>query len=463
MGRPYSIQDIKDFFHKGDTRSVQLKKSIVSCLFIKVISVIISLLMVPMCIHYINAEQYGIWLTLSTMVFWLGFFDIGLSNGLRNKFAEAKAKGDSILAREYVSTTFFMLTLIFVVIWLFFVIGNNFINWNKFFHLGYDSVGELNNLFVIIISYFCLQNVIKILSTIFISDQHPAWASFFDMLGQFLALLIIWVMMQLIPGSLMKLGIVLCFAPLLVWVIANIIFFRGRYKMYSPSIKYVKFICIKDILNLGLQFFIIQISCIIQFQTANFIIAYYFSVLDVTIYNIVYKYFNVLAMTFTIFLAPFWSAVTDAWTRKEFEWIRNATRKYLLIAMAFTFLGVVLMFVAPCLLKLWVGEVASGIDLRLIVICFIYVAITLYTTLYVNILNGMGILRVQYILALISPFVYLGASYFLINYWNLGTYSIYIALILSNINGYVAPFQYYRLMREKRNYAHLKTMTDINF
>lgn len=233
--------------------------------------------------------------------------------------------------------------------------------------------------------------------------------------------------------------------------------------MYSPSIKYVKFIRIKDILNLGLQFFIIQISCIIQFQTANFIIAYYFSVLDVTIYNIVYKYFNVLAMTFTIFLAPFWSAVTDAWTRKEFEWIRNATRKYLLIAMAFTFLGVVLMFVAPCLLKLWVGEVASGIDLRLIVICFIYVAITLYTTLYVNILNGMGILRVQYILALISPFVYLGASYFLINYWNLGTYSIYIALILSNINGYVAPFQYYRLMREKRNYAHLKTMTDINF
>lgn len=92
MGRPYSIQDIKDFFHKGDTRSVQLKKSIVSCLFIKVISVIISLLMVPMCIHYINAEQYGIWLTLSTMVFWLGFFDIGLSNGLRNKFAEAKAE-----------------------------------------------------------------------------------------------------------------------------------------------------------------------------------------------------------------------------------------------------------------------------------------------------------------------------------------------------------------------------------
>ena len=35
---------------------------------------------------------YG--LTLSSIIGWFAFFDIGFGNGLRNKFAEAIAKGD---------------------------------------------------------------------------------------------------------------------------------------------------------------------------------------------------------------------------------------------------------------------------------------------------------------------------------------------------------------------------------
>ncbi|MCP9612860.1 lipopolysaccharide biosynthesis protein [Coprobacter tertius] len=444
---------IRWYLNKGNNRSKQLKKSLVSCLIIKIISVAISLLMIPMCINYINAEQYGIWLTLSTIVLWLGFFDIGLANGLRNKFAEAKAKGDTRLAKEYVSTTFFILSLIFGATWVIFMVLNRYIDWNVFFHISIKGT-ELNSLFSIIITYFCLQNIFKILSTVLLADQKPGWSSFFDMLGQLFALIIIWVMMQLIPGSLLKLGITLCFVPLVVWVIANFFFFKGSYKAYSPSIKSINKARIKDILNLGVKFFIIQIACVIQFQTANFIIAHFFSAVEVTNYNIVYKYFNVLAMTFTIFLSPFWSAITDAWTLKDMSWIKNTTQKYVIIATAFNICGLIMLIVAPVVIRFWVGkEIAGNIDNILLVLCYIYVAITLYTTLFVNILNGMGILRTQYILALISPIIYIAITYIFIDKFNLGTYSIYIALIASNINGFIAPFQYYKLIRKH----HIKT------
>src|SRR5512137_2137737 len=92
-------------FRRGEERSVKAKKNILYAVVIKGISIAISLVLVPLTLHYVNPTQYGIWLTLSSIIAWFGFFDIGFGNGLRNKFAEAKAKGDHELARTYVSTT----------------------------------------------------------------------------------------------------------------------------------------------------------------------------------------------------------------------------------------------------------------------------------------------------------------------------------------------------------------------
>ena len=85
---------IVDFLLKGHERSVKAKKNILGSILIKGFSILISLIVVPLTINYINPSRYGIWLTLSSIVGWFSFFDIGLTQGLRNKFAEAKAKGE---------------------------------------------------------------------------------------------------------------------------------------------------------------------------------------------------------------------------------------------------------------------------------------------------------------------------------------------------------------------------------
>src|SRR5665648_546203 len=99
-------QILTDFFTKGHERSIKAKKNILASLIIKGLSIAISLVLVPLTINYINPSRYGIWLTLSSIVGWFSFFDIGLTQGLRNKFAEAKAKGEDNLAQILVSTTY---------------------------------------------------------------------------------------------------------------------------------------------------------------------------------------------------------------------------------------------------------------------------------------------------------------------------------------------------------------------
>ncbi|MBL7937415.1 MAG: hypothetical protein JNM51_16535, partial [Bacteroidia bacterium] len=100
MGSPSKINSSKlyiglsSLINKGHSRSVKAKKNILASVLIKGISVVTSFVLVPLTIHYLNPINYGIWLTLYSVISWFGLLDIGLGNGLRNKFAEAIANND---------------------------------------------------------------------------------------------------------------------------------------------------------------------------------------------------------------------------------------------------------------------------------------------------------------------------------------------------------------------------------
>lgn len=83
----------------------------------------------------------------------------------------------------------------------------------------------------------------------------------------------------------------------------------------------------------------IQIAAVIQYQTINFLIMRYYSASDVTCYSVAYKYFSILSMIFTIFIAPIWAATTEAYAKKDFKWIRNIVHKYLLIWVGLACVG----------------------------------------------------------------------------------------------------------------------------
>lgn len=86
--------------------------NIASSFVIKGASILLSLLLVPITLDYLNPYEYGIWLTLSSVLMWINYFDIGLGNGLRNKLSEALAVGDDNLARIYVSTSLALSTIL---------------------------------------------------------------------------------------------------------------------------------------------------------------------------------------------------------------------------------------------------------------------------------------------------------------------------------------------------------------
>ena len=86
--------NIKRLYSSSNRRTETVKKNIVASLAIKGVSIFVSLMLVPMTLGYVSNEMYGIWLTLSSVMMWLGFFDVGFTLGLKNKLAEAIALGE---------------------------------------------------------------------------------------------------------------------------------------------------------------------------------------------------------------------------------------------------------------------------------------------------------------------------------------------------------------------------------
>jgi len=441
---------IKEIFN-GDDRTSVLKKNIVLSVLFKILSVAVSLLLIPISIKFVDTGQFGIWLTISSVVVWFSVFDIGLTNGLRNKLVKALSDKDYQLAKIYVSTTYVVLGILFVVLWLIFVCVNLLVDWTKLLNISAGYADSIKKVAVIVFSYFCLFFLFKIINSILLADQKAAYSSLIDVLGQLFALITIYLMSKFLSGSLLYLCIGMCVIPVIVAFIFNIALFKTRYKEIAPSYKYFRKWCIKDLSGLSLKFFIIQIAQIIQYQSANLIIAHFFSMNQVTDYNVTYKYFSVLSMFFFILLYPLWSATTAAYHNEEYEWIRQTTKKYLKLFLLLLLVGVIMLSVSGWVYDIWIGKGVLSISFYLSLWCFLYVVVSMFGNIFVHILNGIGALKIQFICSMFTPVLYILLCFVFIQYWQMGIYAVFIAAILSNINGFiVAPVQFRKIFVENK-------------
>jgi len=199
------IKSLFNKFFSGHERSIKAKKNILGSFLLKGISIVISLLLVPLTIDYLNPTKYGIWITLMSVIAWFNFFDIGLGNGLRNKFATAKAEGKDELARTYISTTYAIISIISVLLFILFFIVNQFLDWGKILNTTTDLI-ELEKLVFIVFSVFCLQFIIKLINVVFIADQRPAMSSAINTFASLISLITVFVLMKTSEGSLLYLG-----------------------------------------------------------------------------------------------------------------------------------------------------------------------------------------------------------------------------------------------------------------
>lgn len=452
-----SLHTLIDKYLKGNGRGALIRRNVLLSVGVKVGSIVCSLVLVPMTIDFVNKTQYGIWLTISSMVVWMSFFDVGFSNGMRNRLTEALAHNDKPLGKSFVSTTYAALSCIFAVLAVVLLLLVWLLPVTSLLNIDAAYEPELKWAATILVIYFCVGFVVRTLTHVLKADMRTAYGSLIEFVGQLGVLATIWGIKNCIEGSLTVLALALCIPPLLSWVISSTYLYATRYREIRPSFSFVRMEQARSLLNLGMKFFVISIAYVIQFQTSNFLIARLFAVSEVTSYNIAYKYFNVIYMSFYLLIDPFWSAVTDAWSRQEHEWIIRSTKRYLRILALWIVGGLVMLALADVVYDFWINSKvheAIVIPFTLSAWMLAYVAVTCFSQIFCTVINGIGALKIQFYTSMISPLVFIGVTVFLAKVCGFGLESVLIGAIVANFNGlFLAPVQYVQILyRKKRGF-----------
>jgi O-antigen/teichoic acid export membrane protein len=407
--------------------------------------------MVPLLIDFLDKERYGVWLTMSSIFTWFSFFDIGIGNGMRNNLTKALAANNKTLAKEYVSTTFAIVSIIFGSLLLLFQLFNPFVDWKYILNISSINDFDLYLLTSVVFSLFLLRFIFQLTGVVYIANQKPSINNALITFGSLLSFLIITLLYQFNrTGDLLILGIVLTGAPLLVLVGGTYFAFLGEFKFLKPSLAFVKFKHTKVLLNLGLQFFVIQIAAILLFSTANILITHLFNPSEVVVYSSALTYYQLPIMVFSIIMSPIWSAVTDAYAKEDFDWLKSTLKNLNKLSLFFAFGIIIMLFISQYVFKLWLGE-RIVIPTMLSISMALFSIINVFLAPYTAFINGIGKIKFSMYMVFLTLFFYVPLAY-LFSRWTSSSAGIMFATCLLNIVGlYFQPLQVNKIIN---NNAH---------
>lgn len=400
------INKVINQFISTDGRSKMLKSNILYSAILKVIGLITSLLVVTITLNYLNSELYGVWLTITSILYWFSFFDIGLGNGMRNYLTEAVSKGNYKEAQSYLSTTIVALTIMASFIAIVGFILLNLLNLNNVFNTNTISNTELQNVLFVAIGFTLILFVLKNIGYVFVALQKYALWDFINTLGNIVGLLIIFLLTKFTNGKLIYVVFAFTCTPVIIYVLAAIPIF-SKYPEFRPTIKSFRKDFLSTIVGKGLGFFLIQItSCLVIYGGSNLFITQFCGPESVTTYNIAYKFFNLLAIGYLVFISPMWNAYTDAYVKQDFNWIDKTFKSALKIWLLTEIAGIIMLIISQYFYLFWVGNTVH-VPFMVSLSVFLYISFFNLNNCVTYLLNGLNKIYIQIITSITATFIYL--------------------------------------------------------
>lgn len=379
----------------------------------KVLSMLIPLITIRITLHYLGTEIYGLWNAVSTFFALFLFADLGLGNGLQTKLSQANGKDNIILSRKLISSTYILLTIIAVVLFLIFTLLFNYVDWSKLMNATNGSSKSLVNKIVFII---VLAQIISIPITIVQRTQLALQEGYISYIwiciGSILNLIGVIIIAKLNLGYLLLIGFS-AFSVVLASALNMYIYYKHSRNDLKPSYKFVEKALILDLLKLGILFCIVSILMTIGLSMDTFIVAHNYSLSTAASYSILYRISAIETGIIGLITVPLWGVNGEAMARGDFEWVRKNTKQMSSFLVSMTIvIALIIILSAKFIFKIWLGENFSFSFGALIWLCILPV-ITSFVSPYFMVLNAAGSIKEQVLLySIFTPVCFL-FKYFL--------------------------------------------------
>jgi len=340
--------------------------------------------------------------------------------------------------------------LIFGTLAILFLLFGYFLPWNSILNTQRVGHRELGALATIVFFFLSLRFILQLIQPILYASQKSALASIYPVISNILGLILIYFFSHTKFPELLTAGFILSILPLLTFFLGSFFYFKKNIEI-RPKIEDIDFSITKDILSLGVKFFILQISAVIINSSSSFIIIQLFGPTEVTQYNIAFKYFQVALMFNTILITPLWSAFTQAMAKNDYTWVKRTLKRMNLLALLQS-IGVIIMLIfSQWIIKKWIGngiEVPIGLN----IVLAIYMIQYLFLAPYSHYINGTGKLSIAMYLTLFESAGFILLAIFL-GKTTLGLAGIVMASCITKLVSMIIEIYQTSLLINKKAYG----------
>ena len=405
---------------------------------------------ISITLDLLSTKIYGVWITLYTTISWLSFFDLGLGNGMRNLFAVNRAIGNQEKNKQLVSTSYIIVLGIALIL---LIVGLPFVYYAdiaRFFNISDIVIPDLRCVLSLLVVVTSLQLITKLINSIFLADQKPALSSLIDCSGVVCSLLLLFILKDRLVGSLFNLALIITLPTFIISFIVTLFAFNKNYRKLKPSLKCFNLKISNKLINLGLRFFLIQLSALIILQGSNIIILKFIGAEEVSVFSLVYKYFNVIVTIFTLVLTPYWSFFTDSYAKNNYNQLKQGFKQLLISWLAISMVGVVMWIALPFSFKIWLNQ-ELDIPAYLPVSLLLFSIFSNLGSVFIYFLNGTSS-YLNFQLAIVLAFaalLYPLSAYLLPTYGVLG---VVFTMFLANSYGVLfAPYLSYKVLKRMKS------------
>jgi O-antigen/teichoic acid export membrane protein len=296
------------------------------------------------------------WMVISSITAFLSFTDLGIGNGLLNAVASAHGAGDGRAVREHISSAFFLLLGLAMLLGLSFAVAYPWINWPVIFNVASDLArAEAGPAVAIFVLCFLLHLPLDTIKRIQFGLQEGFRNSLWNSLGSLIGLAGVLLVIYLEAG-LVWLVLALCGAPIVATVVNGVALFGRRYRGLLPKPRLIRLSSIKLILETGTLFVILQMAVALAFASDNMVAAQILGSAAVAHYAVAKKLFDMVGNVLKMILSPLWPAYGEAAARGDMTWIRSTLTRSVIMTAALSLVpSVILVFAGHWIIRAWVG------------------------------------------------------------------------------------------------------------
>jgi O-antigen/teichoic acid export membrane protein len=328
----------------------------------KGVSVLASLVIVPMTLHYLGRERYAMWAMISSLFMTLNSADLGIGSGLVNLVAAASGKGDERLIKKYVSSGFFMLLAIGLGISATLLIASVFIPMASVFNVTSGLArSEAGSAVRAVAAIFGL-GMPLLVGLRFQEGLQEGFNSYMAQLaGNILALGFALVVVKLELG-LPWLVLSLLGGPLVANLGKCIRQFFVSKPWARPSLGDFDLETTRALLKTGVMFFLLNMLTLLGWLGLDpFIIAHVLGPAEgakqVAAYSVVQK-LSQIGFLYWALTQSLWPAYAEAIARRDYNWVRKTIVRSMRFSVIWGGLsGAVLCLCGGWLIQHWIGPV----------------------------------------------------------------------------------------------------------